>query len=143
MTRIFLPISLLSGGSGEALTRPNANIALPPRYLLRQRVQDQISRAATIRENPQIRWWGDSWSLCSSRVLSICRPASRESFYRAVCVDEISGSFAREKQLLVGARRSLLRYFDDHNRKRNSSPSETARQEFHPQTSEEGGRDDP
>ena len=71
------------------------------------------------------------------------RPAVGEVSAGQFASNEISGSFAREKQLLVGARRSLLRYFDDDKRKRNSSPSETARQEFHPQTSEEGGRDDP
>src|ERR1700689_4286693 len=42
--------------------------------LLRQRVQDQISEAATIRENPQLSWWGEQ-----ARELSLqaqCRPTS-------------------------------------------------------------------
>src|ERR1700739_3800742 len=55
----LVPVALLSGGSGEALTRPSADIALPPSYPLRQRVQDHISEAATIRENPQVWWWGE------------------------------------------------------------------------------------
>jgi hypothetical protein len=59
MPGVFLAVALLSGRCGEALTTPSAGIALPPSYQLRQRVQDQISEAATIRENPQVWWWGE------------------------------------------------------------------------------------
>ena len=92
-------------------------MALPPSYPLRRRVQDHISEAATIRENPQVCWWGEQLVVAwLDGVFDLQACELLERFSSSLRRLRFQAPFAREKQLLVGARCSLLRYFDEDKR---------------------------